>query len=73
MRTLKMGHATLIVIALLFAAGALMTLVPNADAYKPNLVGDRTICPFAPASSAIGVLVAAGCLLVRRKLFVVRR
>jgi hypothetical protein len=69
----KTGHLTLLSAAMLFLIAAAMTLVPNADAYKANLMGGRTICPFTPASTGIALLIAALCLIVRRKFFMVRR
>lgn len=69
----KTGHLTLLIIAMLFLIAAAMTLVPNGDAYKANLMGGFTICPFTPVSTGIALLIAALCMIVRRKYFMVRQ
>jgi hypothetical protein len=69
----KTGHLTLLIIAVLFLIAAALTLVPNADAYKANLIGGYTICPFTPVSTGVALLIAALCMVVRRKFFMVRQ
>jgi uncharacterized protein with FMN-binding domain len=51
----------------LFTLGAVVTLLPFAGASKPNVLGYRSVCSFAPAASALcGLLAAATCTLRNR-------
>ncbi len=44
-----------------------MTLLPNPAASKPNVLGYRSVCSFAPAASALCALLAAVTCTVRNR------
>jgi hypothetical protein len=48
----------LLVLSLLFSAGAALTLFPFAGAGKPNMAGYRSLCSFTPVSTAIMLFLA---------------
>jgi uncharacterized protein with FMN-binding domain len=51
----------------LFTLCAVVTLLPSAGASKPNVLGYRSVCCFAPAASALcGLLAAVTCALRNR-------
>jgi uncharacterized protein with FMN-binding domain len=55
---------TLLGLSALFTLCAVATLLPSAGASKPNVLGYRSVCSFAPAASALcGLLAAATCTL----------
>lgn len=62
--SLKTGNQFLIALAGLFAVGALITLVP-AQAVLANDLGYLSLCPFAPWSTLILLMVAGICLGLR--------
>lgn len=45
-----------------------VTLLPRAAASKPNLIGYRSVCTFAPAASAICALLAGTSCTIRNRL-----
>lgn len=57
--------AATIVLSLL----AIITLLPSPGASKPNVLGYRSVCSFAPAASALCGLVAGICCTIRRRRF----
>jgi hypothetical protein len=65
----KAGHLTLLAIAVTFALAAAISLLPYGSVYKANLLGWHTVCPFAPASTVIAVVLAALALMARRLWF----
>ena len=48
----------LLVLSMLLAAGAGLTLVPFPGAGKPSMLGYRALCTFSPVSTAIMLFVA---------------
>jgi len=59
----------LLALSLAFSVLAAVTLVPNPAAAKPNVLGYRSVCSFAPAATALcGVLAGITCT-VRNRVF----
>jgi uncharacterized protein with FMN-binding domain len=59
----------LLALSLAFSALAVVTLLPSGAASKPNVLGYRSVCSFAPAASALcGVLAGVTCTM-RNRLF----
>jgi hypothetical protein len=59
--------AAVVVIAILSIA-AVKTVIPNAKASKPCLLGYKAACSFAPISTAILVAAAIGVFVVARNM-----
>jgi hypothetical protein len=62
------AYALLLGISALFALGAIATLLPSPSAPWPNVLGYKSICPFAPAATFACALLAAICCTVRARL-----
>ena len=63
------AYWALLALSLAFSILALVTLLPRAAAVKPNVLGYRSVCSFAPAATALcGVLAGITCTL-RNRLF----
>jgi uncharacterized protein with FMN-binding domain len=60
---------SLFALSLALGAAALATLVPNAAAAKPNVLGYRSVCSFAPAATALCGLLAGLTCTVRNRMF----
>lgn len=51
-----------------FSILAVVTMLPNAGASKPNVLGYRSVCSFAPAASALcGLLAGITCTIRNRR------
>ncbi|MGA2975687.1 MAG: FMN-binding protein [Spirochaetia bacterium] len=54
-------------LSLAFAVLAVVTLLPHPAASKPNVLGYRSVCSFAPAASALcGLLAGITCVIRAR-------
>jgi uncharacterized protein with FMN-binding domain len=63
----SLAYYGMLCLSLLFSAAAVVTMLPNAAAAKPNVLGYRSVCSFAPAASALcGLLAGATCTLRNR-------
>jgi uncharacterized protein with FMN-binding domain len=51
---------------------AVVTLIPNPAAAKPNVLGYRSVCSFAPAATALCALLAGATCVLRNRLVSVR-
>jgi len=60
----KTGSQFLLVLAYLFIAGAIVTLIP-ASAPMRNDFGYSSLCPFAPWSTLVLLLAAGVCGVIR--------
>jgi hypothetical protein len=60
----KTRHQILLVLAYLFVGGAMLTLFPGAARIRNDL-GYFSLCPFAPWSSLLLLLVAGGFGAIR--------
>jgi len=61
------AYMALVGLSLAFSILAVVTLVPNPAASKPNVLGYRSVCSFAPAATALcGVLAGITCTLRNR-------
>jgi uncharacterized protein with FMN-binding domain len=57
----------MLALSLAFGVAAVVTLIPNAAALKPNVLGYRSVCSFAPAATALcGVLAGITCTIRNR-------
>jgi uncharacterized protein with FMN-binding domain len=57
--------------SLVFSILAVVTLLPNPGASKPNVLGYRSVCSFAPAASAVcGLLAGITCTMRNRRVSV---
>jgi uncharacterized protein with FMN-binding domain len=57
----------MLALSLAFSVLAVVTLAPNGAAAKPNVLGYRSVCSFAPAATALcGVLAGITCTLRNR-------
>jgi uncharacterized protein with FMN-binding domain len=62
-----LGYWLMIGGSLLFSVAAAVTLMPNPGASKPNVLGYRSVCSFAPAATALcGLLAGITCTLRNR-------
>lgn len=62
------AYYAMIGLSLVAALLAVITLLPNPAASKPNVLGYRSVCSFAPASSALlGLLAGASCTIRNRR------
>ena len=69
MRQKKPGYRALLALTVLLTLAALVTVMPNAAASKPSLLGYKSICSFAPVATVV-LLIAAGLVcVIRRRLF----
>jgi uncharacterized protein with FMN-binding domain len=54
---------------IVFSLLAVVTMLPNPAASKPNVLGYRSVCSFAPAASALcGLLAGVTCTIRNRRL-----
>jgi uncharacterized protein with FMN-binding domain len=54
-------------LSLAFSILAAVTLIPNSTAAKPNVLGYRSVCSFAPAATALcGLLAGITCTIRNR-------
>jgi uncharacterized protein with FMN-binding domain len=61
------AYWALLALSLAFSILALVTLFPNPAASKPNVLGYRSVCSFAPAATALcGLLAGITCTLRNR-------
>jgi uncharacterized protein with FMN-binding domain len=62
------AYYAMIGLSLVAALLAVIALLPNPAASKPNVLGYRSVCSFAPASSALlGLLAGASCTIRNRR------
>lgn len=61
------AYRPLLALSAVFAAGAVVTLLPFAGAPWPNIMGYKSVCPFAPgATFGCALLAAVTCTLRAR-------
>jgi hypothetical protein len=63
MQTLRIIAIAVVVI---LGIAAVKTVVPNAEASKPCLLGYKAVCSFAPISTAILAAAAVGAFVLAR-------
>lgn len=69
MENKKRWAAGLRVIAVTLAIGAVTTLIPHGGASKPNMMGYKSLCSFAPVSTLIMLFVSNFLWGIRKKKF----
>jgi uncharacterized protein with FMN-binding domain len=61
------AYWAMLALTLVFSVLAVVTLIPNPAAAKPNVLGYRSVCSFAPAATALcGFLAGIACTLRNR-------
>ena len=63
------SYHVLLGVTVVFALLAVVTMLPNPGASKPNVLGYRSVCAFAPAASALCGLLAGITCTVRNRRF----
>ena len=58
MENKKRWAGVLRVTAVMLAVAAVATLIPHGAASKPNMIGYRSLCTFAPVSTVILLFIA---------------
>lgn len=67
------AYLALLGLSLVFSVLAVVTLLPDPNASKPNVLGYRSICTFAPAATALCGLLAGITCILRNRLVSARR
>jgi uncharacterized protein with FMN-binding domain len=67
------AYYALIGVSLLLSILAAITLLPNQNASKPNVLGYRSVCSFAPAATALCGLLAGATCTIRNRFVSARR
>ncbi len=67
------AYLALLGLSLVFSVLAVVTLFPDPNASKPNVLGYRSICTFAPAATALCGLLAGITCILRNRLVSARR
>jgi len=63
----SLAYWALLGLSLAFSILAVVTLIPNFAASKPNVLGYRSVCSFSPAATALcGLLAGVTCTLRNR-------
>ncbi len=62
------GYYALLGLSAALSAAAIVTLIPSAAASKPNVLGYRSVCSFAPAATALCGLAAGIVCTIRNRL-----
>jgi hypothetical protein len=68
-RKKKPGYYTLLTLAILWALGALVTIVPISYAYKDCLLGYKAHCTLTPVSTVLCIVIAAIAYVAGQRLF----
>ena len=62
------AYWALLALTIVFSVLSLVTMIPNSAASKPNVLGYKSVCSFAPAASALcGVLAGITCTIRNRR------
>ena len=69
MKKKKKGYGILLVFAIIFTLATISSLVPQASASKPCMLGYYAHCTFTPISTIICLLLAALACVIRKKKF----
>jgi len=67
------AYYALIGLSLVFSILAVITLLPNPSASKPNVLGYRSVCTYAPAATALCGIAAGITCILRNRLVSARR
>lgn len=62
------AYHALLALSIALSLLAVVTLLPNPGAAKPNVLGYRSVCSFAPAASALCALLAGATCTLRNRL-----
>jgi uncharacterized protein with FMN-binding domain len=61
------AYYVMLLVTVIFTALAVITLIPNAAASKPTVLGYRSHCSFAPASTALCLILAGITCTIRSR------
>lgn len=64
----KKGYYALLGLSIALSILAVVTMIPNPAAAKPNVLGYRSVCSFAPAATALCGLLAGLTCTIRNRL-----
>ena len=67
MKKRKKGYGALLILTIVITIAALWTLVPQASASKPCLIGYKAHCTFTPISTVMCVVLAAIVCKIRKQ------
>jgi uncharacterized protein with FMN-binding domain len=67
------AYYALLGLSIVFSVLFVVTLLPNPAASKPNVLGYRSVCTYAPAATAICGLLAGITCILRNRLVSARR
>lgn len=67
------AYRAMLGLTILCSLAAILTLIPNPGASKPNVLGYRSLCTFAPAATALCGLAAGITCVLRNRLASARR
>ena len=62
------AYYAMLALSFAFSVLAVVTLLPNPSASKPNVLGYRSVCSFAPAATALCGLLAGITCTIRNRL-----
>ncbi len=66
---MKTGYKIFIIITIVFALSGLLTLLPDGNASKNNMLGYMSHCSFTPVSTLICFILAGVSCIIRRARF----
>lgn len=69
----KGAYTALVITSGILAAAAIASLLPDAGARWPSILGYKAFCSFAPISTALCALAALAVCVIRSRLFGPRR
>lgn len=65
----KPGYYTLLALAIIFALGAVLTVIPISYAYRDCMLGYKAHCTFTPVSTILCAVVAVAIFVAARNMF----
>ena len=68
-RKKKPGYYTLLALTILFALGAMLTIMPISYAYRECMLGYKAHCTLTPISTILCVIIAVITYVVGQRLF----
>ncbi len=68
----KKGYGLFLIITIIASLGAIATLIPQAGASKPCMLGYSALCTYTPVSTIVLLLIAGFSCVYRGKKLVVK-
>ena len=63
----RKNSAALLVLAIASVLAAILTLIPHSSAPEPSILGYKALCPFAPVSTLLCLVLAGVACVTRRR------